>query len=158
MRVLITREPGEALVGYLNVGAVGFPDEPGLESHIVPSLLELGEAVLPGEADEVYVPSVVDFVPTDELERHLAHWGSRLSTTGRLVVRGLDLLALAHVVANEGWRYDLARQTLYANGRKAAYAAEEMRGAVSSVGLVVDQVDQDHLGYTIVASRPKENG
>jgi hypothetical protein len=153
MRVLVARYPGEALPGYLNLGPAG-DVPPALQYQEVPGLADFGDAVLVGEAEEVFVPSALDAVPEAELPACLAYWGGRLSATGKLVVSGLDLLTLAYRVDADGFRYDKARDLLF-SWRKAAYAAEEVREALGRAGLVVETVDVSAFNYTITAARPK---
>lgn len=158
MRLLVSTDRRDCRPGYRTLTTDPADPLPPLDVRRVPSLLDFGDHALAGEAAEVVVPSAVDYVPRADVDRHLAYWGSRLAPGGRLVVTGLDLLGLAFQVDAAGLDPDEARRLLFADrgGRRAAYAAEEVRLLVEGVGLTVDRVSQGVLHYTVVASRPLE--
>lgn len=156
MRVLIATDPNEFRHGYVNLHDGEDPQTGASITASVNSLLDFGDHVLAGEANEVLVPSAIDFVPPDEAHRYLAYWGSRIARDGRLAVTGLDLLSVSYMVDSGGMPLEEARKVLFSTGRRAAYSAEELRLMVESVGLVVETVTAGKIHYTLVATRPQE--
>lgn len=166
MQICLVVDHRDARSGYCNLSLRPVPDEekmPGCEYGIVPSWHDLSAHVAHGEADEIVVASVLEFVGPDEADRCLEHWVSRLRVGGTLTIAGADLVAVADLLATARLSEADANLVLYGAGRgdwDCKKALRSTRWMMSYMGrcLTIERVTIDGFRYTIVGKRPKPQG
>jgi hypothetical protein len=171
MRVAILTDEADARNGYLNVmaraadpakapGTLTAPDGSPMPAPVefaaVEDLRAFGDAVYPGEADEVVVPAALDFVDPLLVDEYVAAWVGLVAPGGTLSLGGVDLLQLCDRVASGGMTDRQANQVLYGDGRRSSFSAATVAEVLRARGLVVERVLVEGLKYAVVASRPRE--
>lgn len=173
MKVAILTDEADARNGYLNVmtrvadlskvpggalrAATGEAVCPPVEFALVPDLLDFGEAVFPGEADEVFVPGTHEWVDPEAVDRYLAAWVGLLAVGGTIAVGGIDFVQVADRLSRDRLTEKAANQATFgaAGAKRACYSAASVREALEALGLVVERAGVDGIRYMVVAKRVK---
>lgn len=155
MKIALINNKAEARHGYLNI----IDKEPTTdESSIVMeyaicNYLDFADIVFDGEAEEVYIPSLLEFVPQTIIGDYIKKWVAITAIDGTIIIGGIDLLELLNTLSTGKINENELNMILYANDRKGCYSAQQVKAELEAFGLNIEQVSINNGRYTIVGKR-----
>lgn len=150
MKLNIIARPEDVRVGYLNISENTIPLEGrpvGGENAEMAlcNLSEINEICLPGEADEVLIPSLEKF-PDTNIRQLLDHWVSRAAIGGTVTVSSIDIREVAFHLCAGNLETEEAVTALYHSGQVfRPYTLNQLSEALRVRGVDIYIRRHEHL-------------
>jgi hypothetical protein len=154
---LLLDSPSGALPGHLNLD----PLAPAGDASRTPcDPTDLSPYVDAGEAQELLAHDVLDHVQLPRADAVLAHWASRLAHGGTLTVSCVDMMAVAHALADRTLSPEDAALLLHGEQRRgwdyrhSGRTLAQLARGLEGLGLQVLRKRTAGLRAVVVARRP----
>lgn len=151
MKVYITVADPTSLGGYLNLDAMQVPDK------IQADITNLDQFVDDGEAEEIVVPTALDYIFLSEKQQVVANWVKKLAHGGQLVIGGIELSECVRKIYT-GLNTQEANAVLYSDSlqmpaRRSLLTIEDVSQLLGVVGLQVTSKAIKGLFFTVTGVR-----
>lgn len=159
MKLNIVWDPADVRPGYTNVSVN--PDVDERVEHVadVCEPHDLSRPCAPGEATEVVVLGVLEYLPIDVVDKALDHWVDLVAVGGTISLGSLDVFEVAAALA--GGKMSHHDANLLVHGRqekpwqlkRATYGVRQLAEALAGRGLVVTRKSLSGLHALVTAER-----
>tara|TARA_Y100001938_G_C8074820_1_gene425355 strand:- start:1378 stop:1863 length:486 start_codon:yes stop_codon:yes gene_type:complete len=113
-KVNLIHGEGDVLDTHLNINPFTKKTEDGL--LVRGDLTNIDKYVDDAEAEEIIAMDVIDYISTTKTAETIANWISKLAIGGRIVIGGIDIIAVSKSLAD--YSLDIASANLLIHGKQ----------------------------------------
>lgn len=155
MKIALIRDKVEARHGYLNIidKEPQEDDSSIVMEYAVSNYLDFTGIVYNGEADELFIPSLIEYIPQETIGDYIRKWVEITAINGTITISGIEIFELiTDFLAN---RLDETQINiiLYSNNHKGCYSAEYVKTQLEAFNLKIEKVTINNGRYTIISRR-----
>lgn len=151
MQIALVKYKEEARNGYLNV--IDHQIEDKFINFIKGDYLDFTDIVYDGEADEVYIPSLIEYIPQSRIGDYIKKWIAITSIGGIISVGGTDLLELTWALSAGKLNETQLNAILFSNDKKGCYSTIQVMTELKEMGLEIEKATIDGFQYLVTARR-----